>query len=43
MLTMDSEILLISSDEPFPQAFRMGRSSSFVRTRRSLLELGRRK
>ena len=43
MLTMEDEILLISSDEPLPQAFRIGRSSSFVRTRRSLLVFGRRK
>ena len=38
MPTRDEEMLLISSDEPLPQAFSSGRSSSRVLTSRSLLE-----
>lgn len=43
MLTTEDEMLLISSEEPFVQAFTSGASSGFVRTSRSRLSFGRRK
>ena len=43
MPTMEEEMLLINSEEPLPQAFSSGRSSSLVLTRRRRLEFGRRK
>ena len=41
MLTMEADILLISSEEPFAQACSMGLISSLVFVRRSKLVLGR--
>lgn len=38
MLTTDEEILLISSEEPLPQALRIGFISNFVFVRRKRLE-----
>lgn len=43
MLTSDEEMLLISSDEPLPQAARIGRTRRRVGDRRSRLVLGCRK